>query len=103
MNYSFFYNIKKHTKKIYILLFISLSILSILYYTNQKYKTLMNNFKTNFNNHNYPYANNLIITQENANPFKLLFLKNDLSYFFYDELNSINNNIKNKKISNEEA
>lgn len=103
MKHFSFFKIKKCNKKKYIYLFIAFLLILTLYYDNRKYTAFIKNFDNNFDNHNYPCANNLIISEENTNPFKMVLFKNHLKYFFYDKLNSLTINLKNKKISDEEA
>ena len=103
MKHFSFFKIKSYNKKIYLALFIVFLLILTLYYNNRKYTTFINNFDNNFDNHNYSYANNLIVSEENTNPFKLLFFKDHLKYFFYNKLNSLTINLQNKKISDEEA
>ena len=56
-------------KKYLILIPLSLSIILIIYLT-ISYNIFFNNFKSAFNNNNFNYANSLLITSNNFNPFK---------------------------------
>lgn len=95
-------NNKKLFKVIYVLIFLAF-ICSAYFYESYKYNKFMDSFKTNFNNYNFSQANNSLLIAQNFNPFKLIFLNNDLSKFFKDKTNVISDDIKNKKISSEDA
>lgn len=46
------------------------------------YKSLIQKFKTAYNNKNFSYANSILIHEENYNPYKTLLLDSDLTIFF---------------------
>ncbi|MFT8352864.1 L,D-transpeptidase family protein [Clostridium saccharoperbutylacetonicum] len=98
---------KTHSKTlikrlIYFLVFVT--ILSFTYfYESYKYKKLINNFKTNFEEYEFSNANNDLLILENFNPFKLFLLKRDISNYFYERIETLSEDISNKKISSEEV
>ncbi len=101
-----FFNIQKlHNinKKIIICICLFIFIIISLFYNYYNYKALIANFKNHFNNYNFSYANNLLLYNQNYNPFKLLFMKKDLTLFFNNKLNNISQEINNKSIANDEA
>ncbi len=98
-----FFITRKINKKILAVTFMFLFILLTLYYNNQTYNLLISDFKKYFNNYNFSYANNLLLYKGNCNPFKIIFIKKDLTAFFTDKLNNISQEIKNKSISDNEA
>lgn len=95
-------NNKKLYKVIYVLILLAF-ICSACFYEFYKYNKFINSFKTNFNNYKFSQANNSLLTAQNFNPFKLIFLNNDLSKFLKDKTNALSDDIKNKKISSEDA
>ena len=95
--------IQKINSKILLAIFSLLFILSALYYNNREYKLLISDFINYFNNYNFSYATNLLLYKQNYNPFKIIFIKKDLTIFLTDKLNNISQEIKNKSISDTEA
>lgn len=93
-------NYIKNYKFIYIFL-ILLFISILVFFENYRYNKLFINFKDDFNDYNYAKANNLLITDEQYNPIKMLKLKNDLTSFFDSEILKLSNEIKNKDSSDE--
>lgn len=106
MNINIYSSKKSHNKRlfkvIYVLIFLAFICLAY-FYESYKYNKFMDSFKTNFNNYNFSQANNSLLIAQNFNPLKLIFLNNDLSKFFKDKTNTISDDIKNKKISSEDA
>lgn len=88
-------------KKYLILIPLSLSIILIIYLT-ISYNIFFNNFKSAFNNNNFNYANSLLITSNNFNPFKTYCLSTDLKSYFEEVLSETNTKLKNKTISKNE-
>jgi len=70
------------------------------YYT---YNKFINTFKTNFNESKFSEANNLLLTKQNFNPFKLFLMNTDISKFFTSKFNNLSEDIQNKNISSENA
>ena len=93
-------NYIKNYKFIYIFL-ILLFISILVFFENYRYNKLFINFKDDFNDYNYAKANNLLITDEQYNPIKMLKLKHDLTSFFDSEILKLSNEIKNKDSSDE--
>lgn len=87
-----FYSRYKHTRKSYFMLLmklILLAIICILTFEFYSYKTLIKNFKADFNEYNFSNANLLLITNDNLNPFKTLYLKKDLTNYFNEKLKEL--------------
>lgn len=107
MNINKIYNNKTKDKKISrrILCTITLLILICLsaVYESYKYNNFINTFKINFNEYNFPEANNLLLTKQNFNPFKLFMINKDISQYFNDKINTLSDDIQNKNISSENA
>ncbi len=107
MSINTFYYKQSKTKKlpkriIYILaLFIVLS--SSLIYGLYSYNKFLNKFKTDFDNYKFSEANNLLITKQNFNPFKLSMINRDITKYFSDKVNALSEEIQNKKVSSEDA
>lgn len=94
------------SKKIYKLLFLIAILLVVLlcyFYEKSKYNNLINEFKSNFDEYKFSTANNLLLTTEKFNPFKLYLLNSDISTYFNDKITTLSTNITNKKISSENA
>lgn len=106
MNINKTYYNKTRTKKIsksVLYIFILLSILVCCFYEHYNYSKLLDNFKTNFNNYKFSEANNLLLTRQNFNPFKLFLANKDVSKYFNNKINTLSNDMENKKISPEDA
>ena len=93
-------NYAKKIKFIYIILILSLISLFICF-EYFRYNQLINNFRTNFKDYNYAEANNLIITNEQYNPIKILKLKDDLTVFFDSEISELSDEMKNNNTPDE--
>ena len=68
-----------------------------------KYNKFIDTFKTNFNDYKFSEANNLLLTKQNFNPFKLFMMNNDISQYFNTKVNTLSEDIQNKNISSEDA
>ena len=99
INNKYFKSTIKSYKKLFIYIIICLSFLFTLSYSHYRYNNLLNSFKANFNNYKFSEANNLIVTKESLNPFKIICLKNDLHSYFNDKLSIMSNNLKDKDIN----
>lgn len=84
-------------------IFILLSILVCCFYEHYNYSKLLDSFKTNFNDYKFSEANNLLLTRQNFNPFKLFSVNKDVSKYFNNKINTLSNDMENKKISPEDA
>lgn len=93
----------KKFHKVFLFLFILVTICSISFYGFYTYNKLINNFKTNFNEYKFSEANNLLLTKQNFNPFKLFMVNTDIYQYFNDRINTLSENIQNDKISPEDA
>ncbi len=106
MNINKTYYNKTRTKKVskaVLCIFILLSILVCCFYEHYNYSKLLDSFKTNFNNYKFSEANNLLLTKQNFNPFKLFLANKDVSKYFNNKINTLSNDMENKKISPEDA
>ncbi len=106
MNINKTYYNKTRTKKVskaVLCIFILLSILVCCFYEHYNYSKLLDSFKTNFNNYKFSEANNLLLTRQNFNPFKLFLANKDVSKYFNNKINTLSNDMENKKISPEDA
>lgn len=102
LNYFNFNNKVNHKNKVFIYIFmILLSISLLVFWQNYRYNTLFINFKYNFTNYNYDKANNLLLTKDPYNPFKVFKLKSDLIVFFDSELLKLSNQIKDNSTVDE--
>ncbi|WP_297429828.1 L,D-transpeptidase [Clostridium sp.] len=97
-----FYNKKKKNKIYLIVIFISIICASCFYEFN-RYNQLINTFKTSFDNYKFAEANNILLTKQNFNPFKLFMMNNDILKYFDSKINDLSENIQTKKISSESA
>lgn len=90
-------------KKIYLICAsLTLLFLGANCYSIYKYKLLLNNFKNQFDNFNYSEANNILLTKDNINPFKLIFINKDLKDYFTSKVNYLSDSINNSTISDED-
>ena len=100
INNKYFKSVIKSYKKLFVYIIICLSFLFTLYYSHYRYNNLLNSFKEDFNNYKFSEANNLLLTKESLNPFKIICLRNDLNTYFDDKLNMMSSNLKNEDIKN---
>lgn len=100
INNRYFKSVIKYYKKLFVYIIICLSFLFTLYYSHYRYNNLLNSFKEEFNNYKFSEANNLILTKESLNPFKIIYLKADLNTYFDDKLNIMSSNLKDEDIKN---
>ncbi len=107
MNINKYYYKKVKTKKLpkkiisIVILFIIISL--GCFYEAYKYNKFLDTFKTDFNEYKFSEANNLLLTTQNFNPFKLCLLNNDISKYFNTKINALSDDIQSKKISSEDA
>lgn len=97
------YLFKFTIKKIHII-YLSLFIifLSINGYGFYRYNSTFSNFKNQFDNFNYSQANNILLTKENINPFKTLFINRDLKNYFSSKVDQLSDCISNGNLSDED-
>jgi len=86
---------------VYLIIFTLL--LGINGYGFYRYNSFFNNFKNQFNNFNYSKANNILLTHENTNPFKTLFITKDLKNYFSSKINELSTSISNENITDEDV
>jgi len=84
-----------------IILFILICSSSVYEYYN--YNNFINTFKTNFNEYKFSEANNLLLTKQNFNPFKLFMMDKNISQYFTTKINTLSEDLQNKNISSENA
>ncbi|MDS0528138.1 L,D-transpeptidase [Clostridium sp. SHJSY1] len=90
------HNIPK-LKILFTLLIIILTTTTIFEY--KKYKSLITEFSSNFEENDFSNANNILLTKETLNPFKSLYLQKDLEKYFEGKLNTISNEIESGNIN----
>lgn len=97
------YLFKFKIKKIY-LICISLILLfvGINCYGIYRYNSIFDDFKNQFDSFNYSEANNILLTKDNINPFKALFIDKDLNDYFTSKVNSLSDSINNSNLSDED-
>ena len=97
------YNKIKYKKniKMILCLFIILIILLCCFCEYYRYNKFINTFESNFNEYKFSEANNLLLTKQNLNPFKFININNDISKYFNEKINTLSDEIQNKKISSE--
>ena len=83
------------------ILFIFICLSSIYQY--YKYNKFIDAFKANFNEYKFSEANNLILTNQNFNLFKLFRMNNDIFQYFNTKVTALSEDIQNKNISSEDA
>ena len=93
---------KNNIKKYLIILLLLLSFGSLVFYEYFSYRLFFRSFTSSFNNNEYPNANNILLTDQNFNPFRLLLLEKDLSNYFTEKVNNLSNDLDNG-ITNEQA
>lgn len=100
-----YYNKTKNIKISKAVFYISLLLGILLYclYEHHNYTVLLDTFKTNFNDYNFSEANNLLLTKQNFNPFKLFLANADVSKYFNSKITELSDSINNNKISPEDA
>ncbi|MVX67176.1 L,D-transpeptidase family protein [Clostridium chromiireducens] len=94
---------KKRKAKIIIRILLFIFICFSTFYGFYKYNKLIDSFKTSFDNYKFSQANNILLTQQKFNPFKVFMMDNDISKYFSYKLNSLTEDINNQKISSENA
>lgn len=95
--------IKKLYKRIVLLCILLIIICSSCIYEYYKYNKFIDTFKTNFSEYKFSEANNLLLTEQTFNPFKLLIMNKDIYAYFNNKINTLSEDIKNKNISSEDA
>jgi lipoprotein-anchoring transpeptidase ErfK/SrfK len=90
---------KKLSKRILCVIILFFLICLSGFYESYKYNNFINTFKTNFTEYNFSEANNLLLTKQNFNPFKLFMLNNDISQYFNSKINNLSEDIQNQNIS----
>lgn len=105
--YEKFYLNKLKSKKIFKIIISLCMVLIILscgvFYEAYKYNRLISDFKKDFGELKFSQANNLLLTKQEFNPFKVFMLQHDISKFFNAEINTLYNKIEDGSISSEVA
>jgi len=94
---------KKLSGTILCLFILSIIICLSGIYESYKYNKFITAFKTNFNEYKFSEANNLLLTKQNFNPFKLFMMNNDISQYFNTKITILSEDLQNKNISSENA
>lgn len=106
MNINKIYHNKTQNKKVLkirLLVLILLIVCLNCFYELYKYNKLIDVFKTNFDEYKFSEANNSLLTSQNLNPFKFLMINKDMSRYFNDKVNTLEEALQNKSISPEDA
>lgn len=90
-------------KKFIILCMVFICLFTYSFFSYYKYNKFINSFKDTFNNYKFSEANNMLLTEQNFNLFKLIMLNKDISLYFNNEIIKISEEIKSKSISSENA
>lgn len=93
----------KNISRIILLTCILFVIFLCCFYGNHSYNKFIDTFKSDFNEYKFSEANNLLLTKQNFNPFKLFLLNTDVSKYFNVKIDTLSDDIKEKKISSENA
>ncbi|WP_026889729.1 L,D-transpeptidase [Clostridium beijerinckii] len=94
---------KKLSKRIIYILALFILLSSSCFYELYNYNKFLDNFKSDFDNYKFSEANNLLITKQNFNPFKLSMINHDVSKYLSTKINTLSEEIQSKKISSEDA
>lgn len=95
--------IKKIPKLIIYIPILLILICSSCFYGFYNYNKFLDAFKLDFNEYKFSEANNLLFTKQNFNPFKLFMINDDITQYFNTKLNTLSDDLQNKKISSEDA
>ena len=96
--------IKKSNIKLYLSFFLFVTIVgSLIFYEVFSYKILIKDFMSYFDQSKFSTANNLLLTNENLNPLKSIFMKKDLSTYFSDKMLSISSKVEKGEITEQDA
>ncbi|MGG7179169.1 L,D-transpeptidase [Clostridium paraputrificum] len=98
------HKIKKSNIKLYLSFFLILTILgTIIFYEIFSYKILIKDFMSYFDQNKFSTANNLLLTNENLNPLKSIFMEKDLSTYFSDKIETLSSKVEQGEISERDA
>ena len=90
---------KKNTKLYLSFLLIIIMVGSLVFYEYFNYKILVRDFSSSFDKNEFANANNLLLSKENFNPFKSIYLKDDLTKYFSSKVTDISSDLKNGTIN----
>ena len=91
---------KKSNNKLYLsLLLIIIIVGSLVFYEYFNYKILVRDFSSNFDKNEFSTANNILLSKESSNPFKMIYLKDDLSKYFSTKVTNISLDLKDGNIN----
>jgi len=91
---------KKSNNKLYLsLLLIIMIVGSLVFYEYFNYKILVRDFSSNFDKNEFSTANNILLSKESSNPFKMIYLKDDLSKYFSTKVTNISLDLKDGNIN----
>lgn len=91
-------NLFKLKKNYLIYSFLLLFIMSFSFFELFRYNLLLNTFKSEFDCHNYSEANNLLLTSQNTNPIKQIFIRKDLKNYFSSKTDELSKSIDEKTL-----
>jgi len=90
---------KRNTKLYLSLLLTIIMVGSLVFYEYFNYKILVRDFASSFDKSEFSSANNQLLSRETFNPFKLIYLKDDLSKYFSSKVTSLSSDLKTGSIN----
>lgn len=91
---------KKSNNKLYLsLILIIMMVGSLVFYEYYTYKILVRDFSSNFDKNEFSSANNILLSKGTFNPFKAIYLNDDLSKYFSTKVNNISLDLKDGNIT----
>ena len=91
---------QKSNNKLYLsLLLIIMMVGSLVFYEYYNYKILVRDFSSSFDKNEFSSANNILLSKETFNPFKAIYLKDDLSKYFSTKVTNISLDLKDGNIN----
>lgn len=81
---------QKNNNKLYLsILLIIMMLGSLVFYEYYTYKILVRDFSSSFDENEFSSANNILLTDGSFNPFKAIYLKDDLSAYFSTKVTNL--------------
>ncbi|PRR81574.1 putative L,D-transpeptidase YciB precursor [Clostridium vincentii] len=81
---------QNNNNKLYLsILLIILMLGSLVFYEYYTYKILVRDFSSSFDENEFSSANNILLTDGSFNPFKVIYLKDDLSAYFSTKITNL--------------
>ena len=91
---------QRSNNKLYLsLILIIMMVGSLVFYEYSNYKILVRDFSSSFDKNEFSSANNILLSKETFNPFKAIYLKDDLSKYFSTKVTNISLDLKDGNIN----